>query len=1161
MSDLFTPSVVRQLSYPGYTFRNITQNHLTESSPINTQIWRDDPYGTGLKSTQQIDLDWSDFTQHTFFNSAESKVNVAFERIINQFPFDGSKIELVEFKDSLSGFENYVFDLWPKFIGDLSFKKTSSQHILTQDKSGYLFPEISRNILGERSVGNTATVGEFTTEFWLYASGSTAYDNQTIFQKLNTENNHGISIFVSQSLSGVSTLPLIFAISSGSSFVSASMSVEKGEYVHCAFVYDKNDFSALKIYKNTVLTSTSSASDIVNLDFLDKDFFIGSGSAHQIGQNNVGAPITFTPVETLDLNLDEFRFWKTAREQSLLNEFYKDNVFQNNDLSFYYRFNEPTGSYTSKAIVLDHSGNGLHGQIRNYTDSMRGSKEQSQLPVFFEQTKNSPTLFPDYPALSSINLDLLTSGSRYDANNPNLITKLVPRHYFLEAQAEEGLENEFGDLAENYGHHNDAAFPGNGKIPTAQIISSFLFVWASFFDELKVYLDSFAKLHDISHTEINSVPAQFLQKLGRKYGIELPNSFDAVSISQFSDGKSLKADSSYSTLSLKKIQELLWRRLLREMPAIQRMKGTVQSVKSLMLSLGINPDTSFRIREYGGPKSKRLQSNKKLVNSFYNVLDFSKGTPFLSSSHLIGYRHEPGQPFGAPTPEVILIDHMGAESSTIKVATPAAGPSLTSFTSASWSWEGHYQMKQNPVQTTQSLFRVEVSGSVIPNTGPPETAIAVNLTATSGSVREGRQNRMILAFSGSETSKLTITGSDISIFDGDPWYVNVNHVAKPSNSEFIVRVYKTLGDEILESHYFSGSYPNSSETENRLVKTTGHNRALVAIGYNASYSSELLNHGGVGTTHFDGKVGGMRFWTKALEENEAEEHALNPFSVGVNKPLTNYNFFFANGVPIASIPTQISDTLGYSDVKLPLGSWERLRLATDLYQEVSSSNSSGNIDLIDTSQNGAFSGRNFDASTQVFVPTQKMFARLDPDYDMTINANKVRVKSFIDKETAEKNNAESGFVYDLDPRAPITDDRRFSVEASIVQALNEDIVNILADNQYINDAMGTPEMMFAVNYPALERLADKYFYRLTDKINTSEYLKFFKWFDNNFGQLIEKLMPRTTEFLGINFVIESHMLERHRFEYKQADVHIDLNSRLAARIDPVLEAKIRNEGT
>ena len=181
MSNLFTPSVVRQLSYPGYSFKNITQNQLTESSPVNPEIWRDDPYGTGLKSTQQVDLDWSDFTAHTFFNSAESKVNVAFERIINQFPFDGSKMELIQFKDSLSGFENYVFDLWPKFIGDLKFAKASSQHVLTQDKSGYLFPEISRNILGERSVGNTARVGEFTAEFWLYASGSTAYGNQTIF--------------------------------------------------------------------------------------------------------------------------------------------------------------------------------------------------------------------------------------------------------------------------------------------------------------------------------------------------------------------------------------------------------------------------------------------------------------------------------------------------------------------------------------------------------------------------------------------------------------------------------------------------------------------------------------------------------------------------------------------------------------------------------------------------------------------------------------------------------------------------------------------------------------------------------------------------------------------------------------------------------------------
>jgi len=1149
MSELFSPSVVRRLSFPGYVYKEVSQNQLTESAPVNEQIWRNDPYGTGLKSTQQVDLKWSDFTQHTFFNSAESKVNVAFERIINQFPFDGSKMELFEFIDSLSGFEKYVFDEFPKFKGDLRFQKSSSQYIAAQDKSGYLFPEISRNSLAERTIGNTFKVGEFCVEFWLYASSSVSFDNQTIFQKLNSSNNHGISIFASASTAGTSTIPVIFGISSGSTYLSASMQVEKGKYNHLAFVYDKEDFDTLKLYKNARLVATSSAVEIDDLNFLSQNFFIGSGSSQSFDR------FSFVPKQTLDANLDEFRFWKTHRTQTQISQFYNDNIFQNEDVALYYRFNEPTGSYGSKAIVLDHSGNGLHGQVQNYAAAMRGSKNQDQLPVYYEKSENSPVLFPDYVDLVNLNRELLTSGSRYDHNNPNLITKLVPQHYFLEAQAEEGLETEFGDLSNEYASHDDGAFPGNGKIPTAQLFSSFLFIWASFYDEIKVYLDAFVKLHDIDHSAINSIPAQFLQKLGRRYGIELPNAFGDVSISQFSDGKNLSANSAYAGLPLRKVQELLWRRLLCEMPAIQRMKGTVQSVKSLMLALGVNPDTSFRIREYGGPKTKRLANNRKLVNSYFNALDFSVGTPYLSSSHLMGFRHEPGQPFGGPTPEVILIDHMGGESSTIKVATPASTPTMTAFTSASWSWEGHYQLKRDSLQTKQSLFRVEVSGSVTPGSGSPETSIALNLMATSGSVRDGTVDKLILAFSGSQTSKLAITGSNITIFDGDPWYINVNHIAGINTSEFLVRAYKSMGSDVLEKHYFSGSYPNSSISNNRLIKTSGFNRQFFAIGNKSSYHNELLNFSGDNTTFFDGKVGSIRFWTKALEENEAREHALNPYSVGVNKPLTNYNFFFQDGVPIANISTKIASS------SLPFGSWERLRLSSDFYQQVSSSNAAGIIDIVDTSQNAAMRGIGFTGNKQVFSPILKMFSRLDPNYDIATNVNKVRVKSVLDKELAEEINAESGALYELDPRDPITDDRRFSVEASIVQALNEDIVNILADNQYINDAMGTPEMMFAVNYPALERLADKYFYRLEDKINTSEYLKFFKWFDNNFGQLIEKLMPRTTEFLGINFVIESHMLERHKFEYKQADVHIDLKSRLAARIDPVLEGIIRNEAT
>ena len=551
MSILFGASLVRDLSYPGYTFKQVTQSQLSGSAPDNEQIWRDDPYGTGLKSTQQVDLDWSDFTSHTFFNSAESKVNVAFERIINQFPFDGSKTEVIEFMDSLSGFENYIFEKLPKSLGDLRFNGTN-QYILAQDKSGYLFPEISRNILGERAVGTAANVGEFTVEFWLYASASVAYDGQVIFQKINAANNHGVSLFLSKSLGGSDTIPVVFGISSGSSFISASMDVPKGNYVHVACSYDKTDRNSIRMYRNSLLITSSSASDINVLHFYDKDIHIGSGTLQTFDEE------IFLPKETLKTNIDEFRFWKTAREQSLINEFYRDNVFQNDDLAVYYRFNEPTGSYNAKAITLDHSGNGLHGQVQNYADSMRGSKEQTHLPMIYERRKFSPVLFPDYADLLSINSDLLTSGSRYDTNNPNLITRLVPMHYFMEGQSEEGLESEDGTLGDGYGYHEDTVFPGGGRLPTAQIFSSFLFIWASFFDEIKVYIDSFAKLHDLNHVALDSIPAQFLQKLGRKYGLELPNSFDNVSIDGFSDGKNLSTYGPYSTMSLQKIQELLF---------------------------------------------------------------------------------------------------------------------------------------------------------------------------------------------------------------------------------------------------------------------------------------------------------------------------------------------------------------------------------------------------------------------------------------------------------------------------------------------------------------------------------------------------------------------------------------------------------------------------
>ena len=44
------------------------------------------------------------------------------------------------------------------------------------------------------------------------------------------------------------------------------------------------------------------------------------------------------------------------------------------------------------------------------------------------------------------------------------------------------------------------------------------------------------------------------------------------------------------------------------------------------------------------------------------------------------------------------------------------------------------------------------------------------------------------------------------------------------------------------------------------------------------------------TTIFDGQWGFGRFWTKALDDDEAKEHILNFKSVGVKDPFVNFGF-------------------------------------------------------------------------------------------------------------------------------------------------------------------------------------------------------------------------------------------------------------------------------
>ena len=98
---LFQPTVARdEIGRPGFV-SSVSLTSVSDTNIESTASFRYDPPGAGIRSTQQINTDFSKFHNHTFFHSAQAKVNIAFDKVVNYFPFDGTKQELENYLDNL----------------------------------------------------------------------------------------------------------------------------------------------------------------------------------------------------------------------------------------------------------------------------------------------------------------------------------------------------------------------------------------------------------------------------------------------------------------------------------------------------------------------------------------------------------------------------------------------------------------------------------------------------------------------------------------------------------------------------------------------------------------------------------------------------------------------------------------------------------------------------------------------------------------------------------------------------------------------------------------------------------------------------------------------------------------------------------------------------
>ena len=468
------------------------------------------------------------------------------------------------------------------------------------------------------------------------------------------------------------------------------------------------------------------------------------------------------------------------------------------------------------------------------------------------------------------------------------------------------------------------------------------------------------------------------------------------------------------------------------------------------------------------------------------------------------------------------------------------------LTSGSWSIEGTFKFENlltgsHPV--TQSLFRINTTGSAAFTNGHRVIANIVAISGNDDSNLSSSVKFFVRASSAAAAQVLELPLTGVNIFDGNKWSVSAGRVppdvinGNPSGSYFLRAGYQAFGEIInaktTQSFFLEDPtgnegniiWSNRSNQHNDLGPfiTAGSqslNSTLSAANEYLNSTSQVANEEARATT-FSGKVGQIRFWSKNLATKEWKEHVRNFKSIGVENPDLNFNF-----------------------VTILSGAFEKIRLDTSTDQPVTDSNGTGGLILTDFSQGGfEITGSGFELSTRVIKPETFYYSHLSPKFDEAETNNKVRVRGFQSSDNIDEFGGEFAPVYKIRASETPNDDTRFSIDISVVNALDEDIINIFATLDEIDNALGDPELLYSPDYPKLSELRSVYFNRLTRRMNLSTFFEFFKWFDSVAGTFIEQILPRKTNFLGVNYVVESHMLERSKVQYLNSEIYLDENLR------------------
>ena len=1057
----------------------------------------------------------SKLENHVFFDSAVNKTHYAYNKILNQFPYDSSEYEFNQYFKNIDGFTRHVYDkLIPKNLGYLEFNGTNE--VFVKDFTGNILNDYAK----ERKYGLIdLNKKKFSFDFWVFIKNENVDNNvQILFQKKDS-NSNGLTIFLDSFSSTSNTCNINILITNGNEYHKCTSSIHLNvfQHINCNVISVKGK-RFVRFYQNgkkiqTTNLGSISSNSVFNDSFIKSNVYIGNGSNHTCTRDN---SVNITRTSGLKGYLDEFRFFTGTRKDDEI--FFEKNrsIHARTNLNVYYKFNEPSTSYLNNHIVLDSSGNKVHGLILNHDDnsnlytqaqisSFRAKVESIPYPINYEDVNFSPVIFLNYGNILSDQNDLLEKAEIYDKVNPNVFYKLFPKYMFVENADLDGLSDIFASK-ESIQINTDGAYDLLGiKTASNSTLFRMLTIWARFFDQLKCYIDHITKIIDFDYNSLNESKKQasiILPYALSQIGIDFKEIFPSTILEKL-DKKNLTKDEVFSDLSIRQIQNNLWKRFLINSQDFIKSKGTVSSLKSVFNSFGLEADTFVNFREYNS--QNKLNLHQSFVEKTLNLKFISFGKNSFENKNI-----------------TYDINSLPENRILIEVSSQDTQDPVKNLIDYSNNWAIEYFFKFEEINKrdsslVQSLIRIDNEASA--NDIKPY----INLIFK----REDKDNKsgsllLYINETNNNNDIEVIELNDVNLFSGKLFYICINKETKTSN-------YSVYDLNIVESDFGSKNkaITKSSKVINITNKSVDLDETTVRIGnfnpYIQNTKTSLSNMSF--DTNFDGDISCLRIWKTKLSEKDILVHK-----------------------------TDMSTTGLYS--KKIKTSQDDLVLNTDLKEKFVQNLTSNNDNFVDNYytlvNNIIYSNVNAVARCRIYVPqsivTYKFIKSQDyktlqqsKNIDYPESYNRVQIASFEDKEFAKDfNNLMPNPSYSTESNFDYYKDVRFSIDFSVSNFINNEISKIVLINDYYTKTLSNSSSLYEENYQNLMELQNNFFERLEKQINIKQMYQVYKYFDNILEDILNSAIPSRVHYHGFNFVYESHIAERNKYVYKMSNSRLPI---------------------